>query len=208
MVQRFLPVIAGSFFLLSSAAPSVVGPATAAAAGRDPDWPCQQILVPILSPGQIWTGDPIDGKEQAWRDIPALAPVMALATDRSVETERAEEAIDRFADTLGPDRNAVLTALFAGLFDALNRQRGEAIAAIHRYARQQRALLDGIAEKLGRVQALPPGAPEAAALRDDIAWQRRILDDRRRYQGAVCEQPVQLEQRLGRLARAVAARLD
>ena len=179
-----------------------------AAAERNPDWPCIQILVPTLSPGQIWTGDPIEGKEGAWRDIPGIEPVLKQAIDSSTDIERAEAGIERFAGSLGPDRNAVLTALFAGVFDALNGKRGEAIAAVQRYARQQRALLAGIANGLSRLQGLPTDSPEAAALKEDIAWQRRILDERRRYQTTMCDQPVRLEQRLGRLARAIAAHLD
>ncbi|HYH17955.1 MAG TPA: hypothetical protein VD995_04995 [Azospirillum sp.] len=179
-----------------------------AAAERNPDWPCVQILVPALEPGQIWAGDPIAGKEGAWRDVPGVAPLVTMALDRSVDVERVEAEIDRFAGTLGADRNAVLTALFAGIFEGINRERGETIAAILRYARQQRALLDRVAEDLARLETLPPQSPEASEVRERIAWNRRILDDRRRYQTAVCEQPVQLEQRLGRLARAIAAHLE
>lgn len=180
----------------------------ALAAGRDPDWPCVQILVPTLTPGQIWAGDPIEGKEGAWRDVPGLEPVLKQALDRSVDAAQTEAAIGRFAETLGPQRNERLTLLFAGAFDALNRERGEAIAAIRRYARQQHALLDRIAEGLTRMRELPQPSPEADALAAEIAWQRRILDERRRYQSALCDQPVQLEQRLGLLARTIAAQLD
>lgn len=175
-----------------------------AAAERNPDWPCVQILVPTLEAGQIWAGDPIAGKEGAWRDLPAVAPLVRMALDRSVDVEKVEEEIERFAATLGADRNAVLTALFAGIFDGINRERGETIAAIQRYARQQRAMLDRVAGDLARLESLPPQSTEAGAVRERIDWTRRILDDRRRYQTAVCEQPVQLEQRLGRLARAIA----
>ncbi|WP_448187967.1 hypothetical protein [Azospirillum sp. sgz301742] len=183
-------------------------PSLAVGAERNPDWPCAQILVPTLSPGQIWPGDPIEDKEGAWRSIPGVEPILKQATDRSVDIDRAEASIDRFADTLGPDRNAVLTALFAGVFDALNQERSRAIDVIQRYAHQQRALLDRIAEGLTSLRTLPPDSPEAKALQEDIAWQRRILDERRRNQTALCDQPVQLEQRLGRVARAIAAHLD
>lgn len=166
------------------------------------------MLVPTLSAGQIWAGDPIDGKTDDWRDIPGLEPVLTRILNRRTDADQEEEAIGRFADSLGPNRNAALTALFAGAFDALNRDRGAAIAAIHRYAHQQRELLDSIDKALTRLQELPADAPEAAALREDIAWRRRILDERRRYQSALCDQPVQLERKAGRLAREIAARLD
>lgn len=186
----------------------VLAPVAGIAAERDPDWPCAQILVPTLSPEQIWAGDPIEGKAEDWRDIPGVQPVLKQILDRRIEPDQEQAAIDRFADGLGPDRNTVLTALFAGAFDTLNRERGEAIAAVRRYAHQQRELLDSIDKALTRLQELPADAPEAAALKEEIAWRRRILDERRRYQSALCDQPVQLEQKAGRIARDIAARLD
>lgn len=185
----------------------------AGAAGSDPDWPCVQILVPALSAGQIWSGDPIEGKEGDWRDVPGAEPVLKLILNRRLDPQQEQAAIDRFADQLGAkgaetDRNAALTALFAGAFDALNQERGQAIAAIRRYAHQQRDLLDSIDKALTRLQGLPADSPEAAALREDIAWRRRILDERRRHQSALCDQPVQLEQKAGRIARDIAARLE
>ncbi len=185
----------------------------AGAAGSDPDWPCVQILVPSLSSGQIWPGDPIEGKEGDWRGIPGTEAVLKQILDRRLDPEQEQAAIDRFADQLeangaAADRNAALTALFAGAFDALNQERGQAISAIKRYAHQQRVLLDSIDAALTRLQALPADSPEATALREEIAWRRRILDERRRNQTALCEQPVQFEQKAGRIARDIAARLD
>ncbi|MBK3773015.1 hypothetical protein GAY31_02235 [Azospirillum brasilense] len=185
----------------------------AGAAGGDPDWPCVQILVPTLSSGQIWPGDPIEGREGDWRDIPGTESVLKQLLDRRLDPEQEQAAIDRFADQLeangaAADRNMALTALFAGAFDALNQERRQAISAIKRYAHQQRVLLDSIDAALTRLQALPADASEATALREEIAWRRRILDERRRNQTALCEQPVQFEQKAGRIARDIAARLD
>ncbi|WP_353861358.1 hypothetical protein [Azospirillum formosense] len=185
----------------------------AGAAGSDPDWPCVQILVPSLSSGQIWPGDPIEGKEGDWRGIPGTEAVLKQLLDRRLDPEQEQATIDRFADQLeasgaAADRNAALTALFAGAFDALNQERGQVISAIKRYAHQQRVLLDSIDAALTRLQALPADSPEATALREEIAWRRRILDERRRNQTALCEQPVQFEQKAGRIARDIAARLD
>ena len=194
--------------LILAAACFVLAPLPAGAAGSNPDWPCVQILVPTLSAGQIWAGDPIEGKAEDWRDIPGAEPVLKQLLNRRMEPDKEEEAIGRFAEGHQPDRNAALTALFAGAFDALNRERGAAIAAIRRYAHQQRELLDGIDAAMTRLQQLPADAPEAAALKEEIAWRRRILDERRRYQSALCDQPVQLEQKAGRIARAIAAHLD
>ncbi|TWA72436.1 hypothetical protein FBZ82_10233 [Azospirillum brasilense] len=203
-------VLAAALLTLASL-PAASVPASAA--GSDPDWPCVQILVPALSSGQIWPGDPIEGKEGDWRGIPGTEPVLKQLLDRRLDPEQEQAAIDRFADQLeadraAADRNAALTALFAGAFDALNQERGQAISAIKRYAHQQRVLLDSIDAALTRLQALPADAPEAAALREEIAWRRRILDERRRNQTALCEQPVQLEQKAGRIARDIAARLE
>ena len=196
-------------FLILGAVPA------GAAGGGDPDWPCVQVLGPALSAGQIWPGEPIEGREGDWRDIPGVEPVLKQVLNRRLDPEQEQAVIDRFADQLeasgtktGADRNAALTALFAGAFDALNQERGQAIAAIRRYAHQQRDLLDSIDKALTRLNGLPADAPEAAVLREDIAWRRRILDERRRHQTALCDQPVQLERKAGRIARVIAARLD
>ena len=200
--------LAAAFLILGSVPAGAAG-------GGDPDWPCVQILVPALSSGQIWPGEPIEGREGDWRDIPGVEPVLKQVLNRRLDPEQEQAVIDRFADQLeangtktGADRNAALTALFAGAFDALNQERGQAIAAIRRYAHQQRDLLDSIDKALTRLNGLPPDAAEAAVLREDIAWRRRILDERRRHQTALCDQPVQLERKAGRIARVIAARLD
>lgn len=209
--MRHRSALVAAAFLILGAVPA------GAAGGGDPDWPCVQILVPALSSGQIWPGEPIEGKEGDWRDIPGVEPVLKQILNRRLDPDQEQAVIDRFADQLeangaatgaGADRNAALTALFAGAFDALNQERGQAIAAIRRYAHQQRDLLDSIDKALTRLSELPADAPEAAALREDIAWRRRILDERRRHQTALCDQPVQLERKAGRIARVIAARLD
>lgn len=182
-------------------------PATAASAqqpARDPDWPCIQPLVPDLSPGQIWAGPPIE-PPPPWREDP-LAVRATRDLDRS--DEPPDQRVERLAAEAGPRRDEVLTLTFAGVFETLDAERAAAIASIKRYARQQAALSQRISDILREMDALPAGDPRRDTLASDLAMSRRILDERRRSLTAVCEQPIGIEQRLGRIARAIAARME
>lgn len=171
---------------------------------RAPDWPCVQVLVPDLSPGQIWAGPPIEPLPP-WRDDPLASRAVQ---DLAREATEPEERLDRLVDEAGPRRDEVLTLTFAGVFETLDAERAAAIASIRRYAHGQTALSRRIADILGEMEALPAGDPRRDALVDELAMDRRILDERRRSLGAVCDQPVTVERRLGGLARAIAARME
>lgn len=177
---------------------------SAAQPAKDPDWPCVQVLVPGLSPGQVWAGPPIE-PPPPWREDPLAAQA---ARDLARATLPPDDRLDRLAAEAGPERDRVLTLTFAGVFEMLDAERNEAIASIKRYARQQRALSQRIAGILREMEALSTDDPRHDTLAADLAISRRILDDRRRSVTAVCEQPIRIEQHLGRVARAIAARMD
>jgi hypothetical protein len=191
---------------LAAAAATLVLLAASASAqpAKDPDWPCVQVLVPNLSPGQIWAGPPIE-PPPPWREEPLA---VRAARDLTRGGAEPDDRLDRLAAEAGPRRDEVLTLTFAGVFETLDAERAEAIASIKRYARQQTALSQRIAEILRKMETLPAGAPERDALAADLAMNRRVFDERRRFLGAVCDQPIAVEQRLGRIARAIAARME
>ena len=191
---------------LALAAPSL-------SAATDPDFPCVQVLVPRLSPGQIWSGPPIDAIDpDAWKADPEVARLVGMAADRQLPTPDLLKEVERFAAAIrseaGTDAEARLTLLFSGIFETLQTRRSAAIEAVHRYARSQRALLDRIAGHLRTLEALPPDDPEHARLTEALHWDRRILDDRRRLLPTLCETPGEIERRLGAVARILAAQLE
>lgn len=213
VMQRYSSVL-GPAFAAALAIAVGAGLPTAAIAQdpKNPDWPCQQILVPSLSPASVWDGPSLDGLMDEWQRDPAVATLVRRAADDSVDPATLEPQAEALA---GPVKQGAeqehdrrLALVFAGTFQTLDRQRTAAIASIERYAQHQRALRDRIAASLRDLDAASGDAARAKEIKDAIAWDRRILDDRRRSQTAVCEQPARIEQRLGQIARMLTALLS
>lgn len=179
---------------------------------KNPDWPCQQILVPTLSPASVWDGPSVDGLGDEWQRDPAVATLVRRASDDSVDPAALEPEAEALArpekQGASPERDHRIALAFAGTFQTLDRRRSAAIASIERYAQHQRALRERIAAALRDLDAASGDQARAKEIKDAIAWDRRILDDRRRAQGAVCEQPALIEQRLGQIARMLSALLS
>jgi hypothetical protein len=100
--------------------------------------------------------------------------------------------------------------LFAGLFAALDGERGEVMAGIERYARAQKALAEQIRADQARLSDLNSsnGDPQqAAALTTELTTRVRIFNERGHSLTYVCEVPTLIEQRLGTLARAIQAEI-
>ncbi len=187
--------------------------AAGAAASEDPDWPCVQRLMPEISPATVWGGPPVDDAAPAWREAPAIRDLVAAIASRRTALEDGEKAIAAFAGTLGAEKDAMLTMVFAGLFTTINQERSRLISGIKRYARGQRRLASRIRQLTADLGAAPAdGTPEGAArrrqLRERQVWDTRIFEERERSLTALCEQPVLLEQRLFILARAIMAQMD
>ncbi len=63
-------------------------------------------------------------------------------------------------------------------------------------------------EKIGRLQDSPtPDQPQIEELGRQIEWGRRIFEDRRKTMSYACEVPVEIEQRLFALSRAIQSAL-
>ncbi|MBF5094288.1 hypothetical protein F1643_07105 [Azospirillum sp. INR13] len=192
--------------------PALAAAQPASSAQKNPDWPCPQVLVPALSPASVWDGPSIDGLGDEWQRDAAIATLVRRAADDGIDPASLEPEATSLA---GPVRKGAeqehdrkLALVFAGTFQTLDRQRTAAIASIERYAQHQRALRERIAAALRDLDAASGDAAHAQEIKAAIAWDRRILDDRRRAQTAVCEQPARIEQRLGQIARMLSALLS
>ena len=194
-------------------APALVGllllarAAGAAVPGADPDWPCQQVLVPSLSAGMVWTGPSL---EQAgdWRADAEVAALVGRIAPEDVSAEEGEAAIGAFAKTLGADRERRLTAVFAGLLDETNRERSEVIARIKDLGQRQRnlaGLIDRLAAELDKLS--PEAQGDAAASRTELqqrwTFTSRTYAEVQRTMRYACEVPRSLDARLGGYAHAI-----
>jgi len=178
------------------------------AADADPLWPCPQLLVPSISAASIWDGPPIDGEAVALDGERAQA-VAALASELLGSAPPPEDRIARFAAEQPDDatRNRALTALFATLLERTNAERHTVIEGIRKQAAGVNALaerMNGLLAKRGTVE---PGTPEDAEIEKELYWLQRLFTERRRAQAYLCEAPVQREQRLGTLTRAILSEL-
>lgn len=188
---------------------AVAGGAPTAGAA-DPDWPCVQRLVPELSAATVWDGPAFDKFLKSWQDRSMVRELVSEAASQRTSLEVAEKAIAAFAGTLGADKDATLTAAFAGIFSTINDDRSQLIAGIKRFARNQQRLAAKIRDLSAEMEALSAkGAPENDARRQQLheqwTWDTRIHKDREGSLRATCEQPVALEQRLFVLTRAIRA---
>ena len=176
----------------------------------DPDWPCVQRLVPELSAATVWDGPDFVSFLKSWEDRPVIHRLVTQVASRRTDLEQAEKAITAFADGLDADKDATLTATFAGIFSIINDDRSQLIAGIKRYARNQQRLAARIRDARGEMEVLAAKSiPESDArlqqLHEQLSWDTRIHRDREKSLTAMCEQPVLLEQRLFVLTRAVRA---
>lgn len=176
------------------------------------DWPCRQIKVPSVSLASVWTGPPIDVAAKAWRDDALVSDLVARISARRTSIEDARKSVLDFAKAGGEKRNERLTTLFAGVYDRLDSERSEVLGGLDRYGRKQKELAEKLraeAQSLREEQnKTPADAQKIKELSEALQWDLRIFDERRNTLAYVCETPALIEQRLGALARAIAAAME
>jgi hypothetical protein len=174
---------------------------------RYPDWPCQQLKVPGISVAAVWTGPPIDSVDKQALADPKDADLVPRLAARRTPMEEARKLIDAFITGPKPERQAKATALFAELFSVLDSQRNEVMNGIERFSHKEKAMADEIRAKTRKMQQLqdaPNGdQEEIGQLANQLAWETRIFEDRRKSTSYVCEVPVLIEKRLFDLGRVI-----
>jgi chromosome segregation ATPase len=192
---------------------SLASAAAQAPRGREQgDWPCRQAKVGTIALASVWTGSPVDPAAQDWRSDPELSALVTRVSERRTPLEEAQSAIRDYAKGLRQEqKTAKLTMLIAGIFERLNGERDSVIAGLERYGHKQRDMAERVKSE---IEALNAAQSEAAAdqqrvadLSNRVQWDTRVFEDRRRALTYVCETPVLIEQRLGALARTIAAEM-
>jgi hypothetical protein len=183
-----------------------------AADPRYPDWPCPQAKVPEISLSAVWAGPPLDDATDKWKDdakVSALVPKLAA---RRTPLEEAEKAITEFLAGSPAEKVATGKLLFAGLFDTLNAQRSSVLNGLVRVTRKQREAADKIHADTLALQALqgasPLDQPKIDELGNQLVWETRIFEDRRRVIKFVCEVPTAIDQRLFALGRVIQQEME
>jgi hypothetical protein len=180
----------------------------AAPRSEDPDWPCQQRLVPKLVSAAYWNG-PLDGQGD-WRLDPEVAELVRELAPRRVTTEQGLAKIALFARAAVGDRVSRLALAFRGLLEETDRQRAHLIERLKQIGRRQRELAELAARLASELDSIPrDAAGETAAKRVDLQqrydFTARNFEEVQRTIRYACEAPVGLDARLGAWARALQA---
>ena len=180
--------------------------AAAAPHTDDPDWPCQQRLVPKLTAAAYWNG-PLDVQGD-WQADPEVAALVQSLAPRRVTVEEGLAAIAGFAKSVSGDRAHQLPLVFRGLLEETDRDRAVLIDRLKQIGRRQRELAELAAELTSELNLIPPEATgDAAAKRTDLQQRHdftaRNFEDVQRTIRYACEAPVRLDARLGAWARAL-----
>ncbi|MEM1383499.1 MAG: hypothetical protein AAGG06_07615 [Pseudomonadota bacterium] len=184
---------------------------------NDPNWPCVQRKVLHLSVGQVWAGPLVPEDPKIWRDDAEIGPMVGTLAARRTPMGAVEAAVKEIgADADAPTREAKLLALFAGIFQQIDRERARIVGGIGRFAVKQRDLAAKIDEQqqvLAKMRAETAeddfdGLDRIEEMEDALFWDTRIYEDRQRSLTYVCESPVLLEKRAFAIGRLIQSALE
>jgi hypothetical protein len=183
-----------------------------AADPRYPDWPCVQAKVPEISLAAVWAGPPLDEATAKWKNdakVSALVPKLAA---RRTPLEEAKKAVTEFLSGSAAEKTETGKLLFAGLFETLNAQRNSVLNGLERVTRKQREAADKIRADTITLQGLqdatPPDQAKVDELGNQLVWETRIFEDRRRVVKFVCDVPTAIDQRLFALGRTIQQEME
>jgi hypothetical protein len=199
-------IIAGA--LLALAAPTQCG---FAADPRYPDWPCAQAKVPEISVAAVWAGPSLDDVQDKWKDDARISALVAKLAARRTPLQEAGKDIKEFlAGSSAKVASGKL--LFSGLFDTLNAQRSSVMMGLERVTRKQREAAEKIRSDTVDLQGLQSASPPDQSKIDDLSnqllWETRIFEDRRRVVKYVCDVPTEIDQRLFALGRTIQQEME
>jgi len=214
LVHRFRASLTQLLIAAAVALPLAL-PGTANAFG-DENWPCQNRKVRHLSWGQMWAGPPLPESSRAWRDDEEVERLVRVLGARRTDMGQVKELVAELGPGDGKTREERLIALFAGVFAHIDRERATIVDGIERLARRERGRADRIEQMRDELEALKTGdkADEIETLdridvlEDEIKWDTRAYEDRRKSIQYVCESPVILEKRAFSLARIIQGELE
>ena len=183
-----------------------------AADPRYPDWPCVQAKVPEISLAAVWDGPPLEDATAKWKNDDKVSALVSKLAARKTPLEDAKQAVTEFLAGSAAEKAGTGKLLFAGLFETLNAQRTSVLNGLERVTRKQREAADRIRADTFALQALqgatPPDQPKIDELSNQLIWQTRIFEDRRRVIGFVCEVPTAIDQRLFALGRVIQQEME
>jgi hypothetical protein len=186
--------------------------ASLAADPRYPNWPCAQAKVPEISLAAVWNGPALDDATNKWRDNPKISPLVARLAARRTPLDQAEKEIVGFLQETPSEKAERGKLVFAGLFETLNAERTAVINGLERTTSKQREAAEKVRADTVALQSLQDQQTKDQAKIDELSnqliWETRIFEDRRRVIKFVCEVPTAIDQRLFALARVIQQEME
>jgi hypothetical protein len=174
---------------------------------RYPDWPCQQLKVPGISIANVWSGPAIEPTDTAQPIDAKEADLVSRLAARRTPIEDARKLIADYVTGTDTEKQEKAKTLFAALYVTLNGQRDQVMNGIERFSRKQKAMADNIRADTQKLREMQDKAAADQAqneeLANQLAWQTRIFEDRRKSTSYVCDVPVLIEKRLFDLGKAI-----
>jgi hypothetical protein len=183
-----------------------------AADPRYPDWPCAQAKVPEISLAAVWNGPALDDATTKWKDNTRVSTLIPRLAARRTPLDQAEKTIVEFLSESAAEKNERGKLLFAGLFETLNAERNTVMNGLERITRKQREAADKVRADTLALQELQDAAARDQAkigeLGNQLVWETRIFEDRRRVIKFVCEVPTAIDQRLFAFGRVIQQEME
>jgi hypothetical protein len=183
-----------------------------AADPRYPDWPCAQAKVPEISLPAVWAGPSLEDVQDKWKDDAKVTSLVTKLAARRLPLDDAEKETKDYLASSGNDKAMAGKILFSGLFDTLNAQRSSVMSGLERVMRKQREAADKIRSDTLSLQAMQsaatPDQSKVDELTNQLLWETRIFEDRRRVVKYVCEVPITIDQRLFALGRVIQQEIE
>jgi hypothetical protein len=204
--MRWPVVLCALCVIIASARPAL------AADPRYPDWPCAQAKVPEISLAAVWDGPSLDEAAARWKDDAKVSALVPRLAARRTPLDQTEKMVTELLQEMAPKKSETGKLLFAGLFDTLNAQRSSVMNGLERVTRKQREAAEKIRDDTLALQALQDAAtPDQAKVEElgnQLVWETRIFEDRRRVIKFVCEVPTAIDQRLFALGRVIRQEME
>jgi len=131
---------------------------------------------------------------------------------RRLPLDDAEKETKDYLAAAGNDKVMAGKLLFSGLFDTLNAERSSVMNGLERVMRKQREAVDKVRSDTIALQAMQsaanPDQSKVDELSNQLLWETRIFEDRRRVVKYVCEVPTTIDQRLFALGRVIQQEIE
>lgn len=179
---------------------------SASAQQSDPEWPCIQALVPEINLAVMWPQSIDESVIGSWKKDPAIASMVNRLSDLDTFGDTEQKLIADFIEPLtGEERSDTLNRLVDGILQQSNQLRAQYIRGIKRYTRQQISIARQIEDTLNRLSELEgKNNPQTAEIEETLHWHERIYDQREKAIQALCERPIEAEEKLSQVMRELA----